>query len=225
LNGMNEMLVNLIGKSIVEDEGKELALEIMDYMREKILIYQKETGEMFNLEATPAESTTYRFASLDKEKYKGIICANEEDYKKKKAAPFYTNSSHLPVDYTNDLFEAFDHQDELQCKYNGGTVLHAFLGESMSNIGSVKKLVRRLAENYKMPYFSITPTFSVCSTHGYLKGEHKKCPKCNGECEVFSRIVGYLRPVSQWNAGKEAEYGKRCEYVVEKKRKKGSKKR
>jgi ribonucleoside-triphosphate reductase (formate) len=219
LNGMNEALVNMLGKNIVDEEGKALALEILGYMREKIMIYQKETGEMFNLEATPAEGTSYRFARIDKQKYQDMICANEEDYKKKGVAPYYTNSTHLPVGQTEDIFEAFDHQDELQCAYTGGTVLHGFLGESLSDTKSVKNLVRKLSANYKMPYFSLTPTFSVCPEHGYLKGEEKFCPKCKKEgkkteCEIFSRIVGYLRPVSQWNDGKVQEYKNRKEYKV-----------
>jgi ribonucleoside-triphosphate reductase len=181
INGMNEALINLMGKGIVEAEGKEFAAEVMDYMREKILIYQKETGEMFNLEATPAESTAYRFAKIDKVRYPKIICANEKDYQEKKAAPFYTNSTHLPVDFTKDVFEALDYQDELQTKYNGGTVLHVFLGESLGDTVSVKTLVRKIASNYKLPYFSITPTFSVCPKHGYLAGQHEYCPKCDEE--------------------------------------------
>ena len=226
LNGMNEALINLLGKDMTNGETKEFVLEVMDYMREKLLIYQKETGEMFNLEATPAEGTAYRFARLDKKLHPKMVCANEKEYQKD-AAPFYTNSTQLPVDYTSDLFEAFDHQDEIQCKYTGGTVLHAFLGESMPSVESVKKLVKKLAENYKMPYFSLTPTFSICARHGYIKGEHEYCPKCDEEngynkakgiekrkikrtrCEIYSRIVGYLRPVAQWNDGKTEEFKKR----------------
>lgn len=181
INGMNEALLNIFGKSIDRPEGKEFALEVMDYMREKILIYQKETGEMFNLEATPAESTTYRFAKIDKVRYPGIICANEKDYQERKAAPFYTNSTHLPVDFTKDVFEALDHQDELQTKYNGGTVLHVFMGESLPDTKTVKLLVKKIASNYKLPYFSITPTFSVCPKHGYIAGRHDYCPKCDEE--------------------------------------------
>ena len=181
LVGMNEALINLLGKTIHDAEGKEFALEIMDYMREKILIYQKETGEMFNLEATPAESTAYRFAKIDKEKYPDMVCANEMFYKQNSAAPYYTNSTHLPVGYTNDVFEALDHQDVLQCKYNGGTVLHIFLGESLPDIESVKNLVKKVSANYKLPYFSITPTFSVCPKHGYLKGAWEYCPVCDEE--------------------------------------------
>ncbi len=177
INGMNEALINMMGKSIVEPEGKEFALEVMDYMRDKILIYQKEIGEMFNLEATPAEGTSYRFAKLDKVKYPDIVCANPE----KKGAPFYTNSTHLPVNATDDVFDALDHQDELQCKYTGGTVLHGFLGESLPSAEAVKTLVKKVAENYRLPYFSVTPTFSVCPKHGYLKGEWRFCPKCDEE--------------------------------------------
>lgn len=215
INGMNEALLNLMGKTIADPEGKAFALEVMDYMREKILIYQRETGEMFNLEATPAEGTAYRFARIDKERRPKIICANEKDVKKKKAVPFYTNSTHLPVDYTDDVFEALDHQDDLQCKYNGGTVLHAFLGESLPDNKSVKRLIKKIATNYRLPYFTLTPTFSVCPIHGYLKGEHYFCPKCKDKkqiCEVYSRIVGYLRPVVQWNEGKTAEFYKRKTY-------------
>jgi ribonucleoside-triphosphate reductase len=181
LNGMNEAMINLLGKNIATKEGRAFALEVMDYMRRKLLTYQQETDEMFNLEATPAESTAYRFARLDKEQFPKIICANEENYQKKKEAPFYTNSTHLPVDYTTDLFEALDHQDELQCKYTGGTVIHGFLGESLPDTKSVKNLLQKVTANYKMPYFSITPTFSVCPKHGYLAGEWQFCPKCDEE--------------------------------------------
>ena len=181
INGMNEALVNLMGEDIASQNGREFALEVMDYMREKILIYQQETGEMFNLEATPAESTAYRFAKLDKEQFPKMVCANEERYQKEGEAPFYTNSTHLPVDYTTDLFEALDHQDELQRKYSGGTVIHGFLGESLPDTKSVKNLLQKVTANYKMPYFSITPTFSVCPKHGYLAGEWQFCPKCDEE--------------------------------------------
>jgi ribonucleoside-triphosphate reductase len=180
INGMNEAVLNLLGKPISDENSKQFALEVMDYLREKILIYQKETDEMFNLEATPAESTAYRFAKLDKAQYPDILVANEDEYKKGKP-PFYTNSSHLPVDYTSDVFEALDHQDLLQCKYNGGTVLHCFLGESLPDTVAVKNLVKKVTGNYKLPYFSLTPTFSVCPKHGYLKGEWEFCPKCDEE--------------------------------------------
>lgn len=178
--GMNECLLNFMGKSIAYPEGKEFAQEIMDFMRKKLLDYQKNTGLLFNLEATPAEGTSYRFAKIDKQKYKDIICANEKEYQKG-SQPFYTNSTHLPVDATDDIFEALEHQDSLQTRYNGGTVFHAFLGESLPDIDSVKNLLKKIATNYHLPYFSITPTFSICPKHGYLAGEHKYCPKCDLE--------------------------------------------
>jgi anaerobic ribonucleoside-triphosphate reductase len=181
INGMNEALLNLLGVGIVDPEGKQFALDAMDYMREKILIYQRETDEMFNLEATPAEGTAYRFAKRDKARWPDIIVANEKEWREKKAPPFYTNSTHLPVNYTDDVFEALDHQDELQAKYTGGTVLHGFMGESLPDIKMVKLLVKKVAENYKLPYFSVTPTFSVCPKHGYIAGEHKYCPRCDEE--------------------------------------------
>jgi len=181
INGMNEALLNLLGVGIADPEGKQFALDVMDYMREKILIYQRETDEMFNLEATPAEGTAYRFAKRDKARWPDIIVANEKEWREKKAPPFYTNSTHLPVNYTDDVFEALDHQDELQAKYTGGTVLHGFMGESLPDIKMVKLLVKKVAENYKLPYFSVTPTFSVCPKHGYIAGEHKYCPQCDEE--------------------------------------------
>ena len=217
INGMNEALINFLGKNISSEEGKAFAHEVMDFMRKKILQYQKSTKELFNLEATPAEGTSYRFARIDKQKYKDIITANEKDFGKDGIEPFYTNSTHLPVDYTGDIFEALDHQDSLQTRYNGGTVLHGFLGESLDSIQTVKSLIKKIAQNYHLPYFTLTPTFSICPKHGYLKGEHKFCPKCDEKkqvCEVYSRIVGYLRPVSQWNPGKEAEFYKRKTYKV-----------
>lgn len=174
LNGMNESLINLMGKNIADPEAKEFALDVMEYMREKILLYQKETGEMFNLEATPAEGTAYRFAKLDKKLFPDIKTMGDK-------IPFYTNSTHLPVNYTDDIFTALDHQDALQTKYNGGTVLHGFMSESLPDIAAVKKLVKKIAFNYHLPYFSITPTFSVCPKHGYMTGEHEYCPKCDIE--------------------------------------------
>jgi len=211
--GMNESLLNFMGKNVAETEGHDFALEILDFMREKLLIFQKETDQMFNLEATPAEGTSFRLAKIDKKIYPQIICANEVEYKKG-AAPFYTNSSHLPVNFTDDLFKALNLQDDLQTKYTGGTVLHGFLGESPANIGVVKSLVKKIAENYHLPYYTLTPTFSVCPSHGYLKGEISVCPDCGGKCEIYSRVVGYLRPVAQWNDGKRAEFGLRQEYQV-----------
>jgi len=214
--GMNEALENFLGKSIRDDEGRAFALEVMDFMRKRILQYQKSTKQMFNLEATPAEGTSYRFARIDKKKNPNILTAHEKSLDKNGMEPFYTNSTHLPVDSTDDIFEALDHQDELQCRYNGGTVLHGFLGESLSDTATVKKLIKKIANNYSLPYFTLTPTFSICFVHGYLKGEHKFCPKCDKRkkvpCEVYSRVVGYLRPVSQWNPGKESEFYKRKTY-------------
>lgn len=181
INGMNEALINFLGKSITDPEAKALALEIMNFMRKRILQYQRSTGQLFNLEATPAEGTSYRFARIDKERYPEIEVANEKDLGKDGIEPFYTNSTHPPVQWTDDIFEVLDHQDELQAKYNGGTVLHGFLGESLTDIKSVKQLIRKIAENYHLPYFTLTPTFSICPRHGYLTGEHKYCPKCDEE--------------------------------------------
>jgi len=150
-------------------------------MRKKISEYQQETGNIYNLEATPGEGTTYRFAKKDKEVYSDIIVANEKAYRERKAAPFYTNSTQLPVGHTDDIFEALMLQDEIQTKYNGGTVIHCFLGEKISSVESTKALVRKIAENFKIPYFTLTPTFSICPKHGYLVGEHEYCPKCDEE--------------------------------------------
>lgn len=199
--GMNEACVNLLGEDITTEAGKSFAIEVLDYMLEKILVFQKETGSHYNLEATPAEGTSFRMALKDKKKFgDNIASASKGD------VPFYTNSIHVPVDYTDDLFAVLDHQDALQTKFTGGTVVHLFLGERISDPEVVKNLVRKIASNYKLPYFSLTPTFSVCPLHGYLSGEHHTCPKCNQKAEVYSRVVGYLRPVQQWNDGKQAEF-------------------
>ena len=175
--------------------------------------YYEETGHLYNLEATPAEGTSYRLAQKDKDLYPKIIVANELTCKEG-GAPFYTNSSQLPVNYTDDIFESLTLQDELQTIYTGGTVVHLYAGERVIDKESVKKLVRTVCNEYKLPYFSLTPTFSVCPEHGYLTGEVPTCPTCESECEVYSRIVGYLRPVSQWNAGKQAEFLLRKTYNV-----------
>jgi ribonucleoside-triphosphate reductase len=179
--GLNESLINFMGKDITTKEGREFGLKVMDYMRERLMTYQIETNQLFNLEATPGESTTYRFAKADKAKYGDSIIAASDIGKKNGTSPYYTNSSQLPVGFTDDVFEALDKQDEFQCKYTGGTVLHIFLGERMPSVNSVKSFVRKVAENYKLPYFSITPTFSVCPIHGYISGEHIYCPKCDAE--------------------------------------------
>ena len=215
LIGMNEALLNLLNVDIASKEGKEFAEEILNFMREKISIFQEETQNFYNLEATPAEGTSYRLALIDKKRYPDIICANEKDYQNS-AKPFYTNSSLLPVNYSDDIFEVLDHQDSLQTKYTGGTVLHGFIGEKISDPNNVKNLLKRVFENYSLPYLSITPTFSICPEHGYLDGEKHTCPSCFKPCEVYSRVVGYYRPVKQWNDGKRAEFVLRKTYDQQK---------
>ncbi|MCD7879818.1 MAG: ribonucleoside triphosphate reductase [Candidatus Gastranaerophilales bacterium] len=214
LIGMNEACLNLFGKGIETKEGQDFAIGVMDFMRNKIKQYQQETGNNYNLEATPAEGTSYRLAKLDKKQSPFIICANEKEYENG-ANPYYTNSTHLPVNYTDDIFELLDLQDELQTMYTGGTVVHIFAGERLSNTESMKNLVKKVCTNYKLPYFTFSPTFSVCKNHGYIAGEHFTCPECGSECEVYSRIVGYIRPVSQWNKGKQEEFKNRKTFVIE----------
>ncbi|RLC40260.1 MAG: ribonucleoside triphosphate reductase [Candidatus Nealsonbacteria bacterium] len=210
LVGMNECLLNFLGENIASEKGRKFALEVMDFMRERLVKYQEETGNIYNLEATPAESTAYRLALKDKEKYPDIITAGTKE------VPYYTNSTQLPVNYTDDIFEALKLQDELQCKYTGGTVLHLFLGERIQDIETVKKLIKKIFENFHLPYITLTPTFSICPVHGYLAGEHWTCPKCTIKqpCEVYSRVVGYLRPVQQWNKGKAQEFKERKEFKI-----------
>ena len=199
LIGMNEACLNLLGSDIGSFRGKQFALDVMDFMRAKIVEFQKETGNNYNLEATPGEGTSYRLAKLDKNhKYK-----------------YFTNSTQLPVDYTDDIFEVLDHQDELQTKYTGGTVVHIFAGERITNLETMKNLVKKVCNNYKLPYFTFSPTFSTCPNHGYVAGEHFKCPDCGADCEVYSRIVGYIRPVSQWNKGKQTEFHNRTNFDVD----------
>lgn len=181
INAMNEALLNFNGDDITTQAGKAFAEEVLDFMREKLMDYQNDTNNLYNLEASPAEGAAYRFAKKDKEIYPDLIVANDESWREQGAQPYYTNSTHLPVGYTNDIFEALDLQDDLQAKYTGGTVLHGFLGEKINDAESCKNLVRKIAENYKLPYFTITPTFSICPKHGYLSGEHKYCPKCDEE--------------------------------------------
>jgi ribonucleoside-triphosphate reductase len=210
LVGMNECLLNFMGENIASKRGRKFALEVLDFMRERLVKYQRETGNIYNLEATPAESTAYRLALKDKERYPDIITAGTQK------VPYYTNSTQLPVNYTDDVFEALKLQDEIQCKYTGGTVLHIFLGERMQSGEGVKKLVKKIFENFKLPYITITPTFSICPVHGYIPGEHFFCPKCTIKqpCEVYSRIVGYYRPVQQWNLGKQQEFKQRKEFKI-----------
>ncbi len=207
LIGMNEACLNFMGKDITTDEGQEFAKKTLDYMRDVITKFQEETGHVYNLEATPAEGTSYSLARLDKEKYPDIITAGDEE-------PYYTNSTQLPVGYTDDIFETLDLQDELQCKYTGGTVLHLYLGEQISDIEIAKQLIKKAFTNYKLPYISLTPTFSICSEHGYLNGEVYNCPECGKETEVWSRVVGYLRPVQNFHKGKQEEYRQRVKYVI-----------
>lgn len=205
LVGMNEAILNLFGYGIATPEGLKFAIKVLTFMREKLADFQEETGNIYNLEATPAEGTSYRLARIDKRKYPDIIVANEK-YLSKGAEPFYTNSSQLPVDYEIDLFEALEHQDKLQTLYTGGTVFHIYLGERVYSWKATAELVKKVAWNFHLPYFTLTPTFSICPSHGYLSGGHKHCPKCGAKCEVYSRVVGYLRPVDQWNDGKQAEF-------------------
>ncbi|MFT4311879.1 MAG: ribonucleoside triphosphate reductase [Candidatus Woesearchaeota archaeon] len=208
INGMNEAVLNLLGCTIVDPKGRAFALKVLDFLRDRLQSYQEESGNLYNLEATPAEGTAYRFARHDKRLYPQIITQGTIE-------PYYTNSTQLPVDQTDDLFEALDLQDELQCKYTGGTVFHGFLGESMSDVQACKKLVKQIAYSYKMPYFTITPTFSICPGTGFEPGEVSQCPKTQQPCDIYSRVVGYFRPVQQWNKGKSAEYQKRKEYVAQ----------
>ena len=209
--GMNEALVNFLGTDIGTKKGRSFAEKVLTRMRTRLVLYQKETGNLYNLEATPAEGTSYRLALKDKKRYPNIIVANETEIARG-AQPFYTNSSHLPVNHTDDIFEALSVQDDLQTKYTGGTVIHLFLGERVTDPSAVPRLVKKVCENFKLPYFTLTPTFSVCASHGYLSGECRSCPTCARECEVYSRVVGYLRPVSAWNAGKQAEWSVRKTY-------------
>ena len=211
--GMNEACLNFIKKDIASEEGREFALEVMSYLRNLLEDIQEQTGIIFNLEATPGEGTSYRLCMIDKRKYPEIICSNEKEYQMG-ASPYYTNSTQLPVNYTDDVFEALLLQDALQSKYNGGTVLHMFLGEQVQDIETVKGLVRKTAVNFKLPYFTLSPTFSVCSSHGYLKGEQEVCPTCEQSTEIYSRVVGYLRPVQQWNDGKQSEFKLRKVFKV-----------
>jgi anaerobic ribonucleoside-triphosphate reductase len=205
LVGMNEAVLNLLGCSIASLEGADFASRVLSFMRETLSNFQEQTGSIYNLEATPAEGTSYRLARIDKKKYRDIIAANEK-HVANGAEPFYTNSSQLPVDYEGDLFEALEHQERLQTLYTGGTVFHIFLGERVHSWKAAADLIRRVAWNSHLPYFTLTPTFSICPTHGYMSGEHKQCPTCGASCEVYSRVVGYLRPVDQWNDGKQAEF-------------------
>lgn len=210
--GMNEALLNMWGKDITTEKGQSFAKEVLDHIQSRLIEFQEETDHLYNLEATPAEGSSYRLAKLDKKKFQNIVTAGNGE-------PYYTNSTQLPVDYTDDVFAALDLQDELQSTYTGGTVFHVFLGEKLASGKECKALVKKIAQNYRLPYFSITPTFSICPTHGYLQGEQQTCPHENGDgspCDeqplIYSRIVGYYRPVQQWNNGKQQEYKERKEF-------------
>ena len=211
LVGMNEACLNakFINQDLTHVEAQEFTKEVLNFMRNKLSDYQEKYGDLYNLEATPAESTSYRLASHDKKRYPSIITANSMD-----DVPYYTNSSHLPVGYTSDIFTALDVQDELQTLYTSGTVFHAFLGERLDSWKSAANLVRKIAENYRLPYYTLSPTYSICKDHGYLFGEVSQCPYCKKETEIYSRITGYYRPVKNWNDGKLQEYKERKTYDV-----------
>ena len=210
LIGMNEVGLNAkwLKADLTNPKVQKFAQEVLDHMRERLSDYQEKYGDLYNLEATPAESTTYRFAKHDKAKYPDIITANEN------GTPYYTNSSHLPVGYTEDIFSALEIQDELQTRYTSGTVFHAFLGEKLPDWKAAASLVRKIAENFKLPYYTMSPTYSVCADHGYIAGEQFTCPTCGKKTEVYSRITGYYRPVQNWNDGKSQEYKDRRVYNV-----------
>lgn len=211
LVGMNEACLNAvwIGQDLTHKEAQEFTKKTLNFMRERLSTYQEEYGDLYNLEATPAESTSYRLAKHDKERWPDIITANDDS-----KVPYYTNSSHLPVGYTDDIFKALDVQDELQTLYTSGTVFHTFLGQRLEDWKATMNLVRKIAENYKLPYYTMSPTYSVCATHGYLDGEQHICPHCGGPTEVYSRITGYYRPVANWNDGKSQEFKDRKNYNI-----------
>ena len=210
LVGMNEAALNArwLKKDLTTPEAQKFAQDVLNHMRERLSDYQEQYGDLYNLEATPAESTSYRFAKHDKEQYPDIVTANMN------GTPYYTNSSHLPVGYSDDIFSALDVQDELQTLYTSGTVFHAFLGEKLPDWKAAANLVRKIAENYKLPYYTMSPTYSVCKDHGYLTGEQYTCPHCGAKTEVYSRITGYYRPVQNWNDGKAQEFKDRKVYDV-----------
>ena len=212
---MNEVGLNArwLGKDMTHEETQEFTIKVLNHMRERLGDYQVEFGDLYNLEATPAESTSFRLAKHDRKRWPDIKTAgNEGD------TPYYTNSSHLPVEYTADIFEALDIQDELQTLYTSGTVFHAFLGEKLPDWRAAAKLVRTIANNYKLPYYTMSPTYSICRNHGYIQGEHFTCPECGESAEVYSRITGYYRPVQNWNEGKSQEYKNRKLYDMNKAR-------
>ena len=211
LVGMNEACLNArwIKEDLTHEKAEKFTIDVLNFMRNKLSDYQEQYGDLYNLEATPAESTSYRLAKHDKERYPDIITASENG-----KTPYYTNSSHLPVGYTEDLFEALDKEDQFQTLYTSGTVFHCFLGQKLPDWKSCMNLVRKIAENYRLPYYTMSPTYSVCKNHGYLEGEQFTCPHCHEAAEVYSRITGYYRPIQNWNDGKTEEYNERKEYVL-----------
>jgi len=213
LVGMHECCQNFLGKSngIDTKDGKDFTLEVLTFMRDIIKKYQEKTKRLYNLEATPAEGTSHRLARYDKKNYKDIITSGKE------GEEYYTNSVSLPVNYNGDIFDVLKHQDELLCKFNGGSIFHTFVGERIYDWRTTRNLVRKIVENFKLPYFTITPTFSICPTHNYISGEHHRCPidGCNNNCDVYSRVVGYYRPVKQWNTGKKSEFKNRKSFAIE----------
>ncbi len=211
LVGMNEAGLNAkwIGLDMTHKETQDFSVRVLNHMRERLSDYQEKYGDLFNLEATPAESTSYRLAKHDVKRFGNIITASDKD-----AVPYYTNSSHLPVGFTDDIFSALDVQDELQTLYTSGTVFHAFLGEKLPSWQSAANLVRTIAENYRLPYYTMSPTYSICKNHGYLVGEQYTCPECGSKTEVYSRITGYYRPVQNWNDGKVQEFKQRKVYDI-----------
>ncbi|MBC7960317.1 MAG: ribonucleoside triphosphate reductase, partial [Vallitaleaceae bacterium] len=210
LVGMNEATMNAswIAKDLIQKEAQSFGLKVIDHMRERLSDYQVTYGDLYNLEATPAESTSFRLAKHDKKHWPDILTAGKGN-----GAPYYTNSTNLPVDYTSDIFDALEIQDQFQTRYTSGTVFHAFLGEKVTDWRAAAKLVKIISENYKLPYYTISPTYSICQNHGYLEGEQYNCPHCDAETEVYSRITGYYRPVRHWNDGKAQEFKERVEYI------------
>jgi ribonucleoside-triphosphate reductase len=208
LTGMHETCLNFLGEGngIETPNGKDFSIRVLNFMRNKITEYQEETGNIYNLEATPAEGTSYRLARSDKKKFPRIITSGKRE-------PYYTNSSNLPVGFTDDVFQALRHQDDLQTLYTGGTVFHSFIGEKISG-DTAKNLVQKIVNNFKLPYFTLTPTFSICPNHGYIAGEQLNCTVCGTRTEVYSRVVGYYRPVQSWNKGKQEEFKDRITYIV-----------
>ncbi|MDG5814347.1 ribonucleoside triphosphate reductase [Chitinispirillales bacterium ANBcel5] len=208
LIGMNESTLNFMGKDLKEVEAREFAMEVLQHMRNRLITYQEETGHLYNLEATPGEGTSFRLAKIDKDRFSRMIISGGD-------IPYYTNSTQLPVDSTDDVFDALDMQSQIQKQYTGGTVFHAHIGESIDDIEVCKEMVKKIAYNYQIPYFTLSPVFSVCRNHGYLRGQHFSCPTCSEEAEVYARIVGYYRPVQNWNPGKKSEYKERIVFGID----------